>query len=210
MALDCLPQVLSFYLRVHTEGQPPNCTWDYLDSVTSQLLTVLKKGMLTQDIQHDKLVEFCVTLILPWTIWYSNCWSKIVLVKQRLLVSVLCLPLSCQLQVAEVFNWSSFQSSFAKNMNLNQYYNRCLERAWGVLPFFNHSLFIPPVLLFIWVAILQMCILLCFIHGSFSNVSGMTSCRAAIGILASIWFWTRIWCNPSWHDTSICNIWEPW
>ncbi|KAL6287660.1 hypothetical protein ACE6H2_012050 [Prunus campanulata] len=62
MALDCLHRVLRFYLSVHTEKQPPNRTWDYLDSVTSQLLTVLKKGMLTQDVQHDKLVEFCVTI----------------------------------------------------------------------------------------------------------------------------------------------------
>ncbi|KAH0718786.1 hypothetical protein KY285_014817 [Solanum tuberosum] len=62
MALDCLHRVLRFYLSVHGDSQPPNRVWDYLDSVTSQLLTVLRKGMLTQDVQHDKLVEFCVTI----------------------------------------------------------------------------------------------------------------------------------------------------
>ncbi|KAK1562074.1 hypothetical protein Q3G72_005797 [Acer saccharum] len=62
MALDCLHRVLRFYLSVHAANQAPNRIWDYLDSVTSQLLTVLKKGMLTQDVQHDKLVEFCVTI----------------------------------------------------------------------------------------------------------------------------------------------------
>ncbi|KAJ4826862.1 hypothetical protein Tsubulata_039605 [Turnera subulata] len=62
MALDCLHRVLRFYLSVHAANQPPNRIWDYLDSVTSQLLTVLKKGLLTQDVQHDKLVEFCVTI----------------------------------------------------------------------------------------------------------------------------------------------------
>lgn len=62
MALDCLHRVLRFYLSVHAANQAPNRIWDYLDSVTSQLLTVLRKGMLTQDVQHDKLVEFCVTI----------------------------------------------------------------------------------------------------------------------------------------------------
>lgn len=62
MALDCLHRVLRFYLSVHAANQPPNRIWDYLDSVTSQLLTVLRKGLLTQDVQHDKLVEFCVTI----------------------------------------------------------------------------------------------------------------------------------------------------
>ncbi|XP_057768555.1 uncharacterized protein LOC130988663 isoform X1 [Salvia miltiorrhiza] len=62
MALDCLHRVLRFYLSVHGDTQPPNRVWDYLDSVTSQLLTILRKGMLTQDVQHDKLVEFCVTI----------------------------------------------------------------------------------------------------------------------------------------------------
>ncbi|XP_042060292.1 protein furry homolog-like [Salvia splendens] len=62
MALDCLHRVLRFYLSVHGDKQPPNRVWDYLDSVTSQLLTILRKGMLTQDVQHDKLVEFCVTI----------------------------------------------------------------------------------------------------------------------------------------------------
>ncbi|KAJ6861185.1 hypothetical protein NC651_037306 [Populus alba x Populus x berolinensis] len=62
MSLDCLHRVLRFYLSVHAASQALNRIWDYLDSVTSQLLTVLKKGMLTQDVQHDKLVEFCVTI----------------------------------------------------------------------------------------------------------------------------------------------------
>lgn len=62
MALDCLHRVLRFYLSVHGDSQPPNRVWDYLDSVTSQLLTIIRKGMLTQDVQHDKLVEFCVTI----------------------------------------------------------------------------------------------------------------------------------------------------
>ncbi|XP_028764810.1 uncharacterized protein LOC114722858 [Neltuma alba] len=62
MALDCLHRVLKFYLSVHAANQATNRIWDYLDSVTSQLLTVLRKGMLTQDVQHDKLVEFCVTI----------------------------------------------------------------------------------------------------------------------------------------------------
>ncbi|XP_047335140.1 protein furry homolog-like [Impatiens glandulifera] len=62
MALDCLHRVLRFYLTVHGDYQQANRVWDYLDSVTSQLLTILKKGLLTQDVQHDKLVEFCVTI----------------------------------------------------------------------------------------------------------------------------------------------------
>ncbi|PKA53442.1 hypothetical protein AXF42_Ash012384 [Apostasia shenzhenica] len=62
MALDCLHHVVKFYLRVYASYQPKNRVWDYLDSVTSQLLTVLRKGLLTQDAQHDKLVEFCVTI----------------------------------------------------------------------------------------------------------------------------------------------------
>ncbi|KVH92614.1 Armadillo-like helical [Cynara cardunculus var. scolymus] len=62
MALDCLHRVLRFYLSVHGNSQPPNRVWDYLDSVTAQLLTILRKGMLTQDVQHDKVVEFCVTI----------------------------------------------------------------------------------------------------------------------------------------------------
>ncbi|XP_020234237.1 uncharacterized protein LOC109814268 [Cajanus cajan] len=62
MALDCLHRVLRFYLSVHAANQAPNRIWDNLDSVTSQLLAVLKKGLLTQDVQHDKLVEFCVTI----------------------------------------------------------------------------------------------------------------------------------------------------
>ncbi|KAL8137973.1 hypothetical protein V2J09_003974 [Rumex salicifolius] len=62
MALDCLHRVLRFYLSVYAPNHPQNRVWDYLDSVTSQLLTVLRKGMLTHDVQHDKLVEFCITI----------------------------------------------------------------------------------------------------------------------------------------------------
>ncbi|XP_042508982.1 protein furry homolog-like isoform X1 [Macadamia integrifolia] len=62
MALDCLHRVVRFYLNVYADYQPRNRVWDYLDSVTSQLLTLLRKGMLTQDVQHDKLVDFCVTI----------------------------------------------------------------------------------------------------------------------------------------------------
>uniref|UniRef100_A0A7N0UI30 ARM repeat superfamily protein n=1 Tax=Kalanchoe fedtschenkoi TaxID=63787 RepID=A0A7N0UI30_KALFE len=62
MALDCLHRVLRFYLSVYAHLEPKNRVWDYLDSVTSQLLTILRKGMLTQDVQHDKIVEFCVTI----------------------------------------------------------------------------------------------------------------------------------------------------
>ncbi|XP_065026588.1 uncharacterized protein LOC104000586 isoform X1 [Musa acuminata AAA Group] len=62
MALDCLHRVVKFYLNVYADFQPKNQVWDYLYSVTAQLLTVLKKGLLTQDVQHDKLVEFCATL----------------------------------------------------------------------------------------------------------------------------------------------------
>ncbi|KAJ1281752.1 hypothetical protein BS78_04G329700 [Paspalum vaginatum] len=62
MALDCLHRLVKFYLNVYADYQPRNHVWDYLDSVTSQLLTILKKGLLNQDAQHDKLVEFCVTL----------------------------------------------------------------------------------------------------------------------------------------------------
>ncbi|KAL8161301.1 hypothetical protein V2J09_012790 [Rumex salicifolius] len=61
-ALDCLHRVVRFYLSVYAPNHPPNRVWDYLDSVTSQLLTILRKGMLTQDAQHDKVVEFCVTI----------------------------------------------------------------------------------------------------------------------------------------------------
>ncbi|RZC73804.1 hypothetical protein C5167_049284 [Papaver somniferum] len=62
MALDCLHRVVRFYLNIYADYQPRNRVWDYLDSVTAQLLTVLMKGLLTQDSQHDKLVEFCVTI----------------------------------------------------------------------------------------------------------------------------------------------------
>ncbi|CAH8364627.1 unnamed protein product [Eruca vesicaria subsp. sativa] len=62
MALDCLHRLMRFYLGVYAATQPPNRIWDYLDSVTSQLLTVLRKGLFTQDVQQDKLVEFCVTI----------------------------------------------------------------------------------------------------------------------------------------------------
>ncbi|KAD7479458.1 hypothetical protein E3N88_02594 [Mikania micrantha] len=62
MALDCLHHVTRFYLGVHGRSQPSNRVWDYLDSITSQLLTLLRKGMLTHDTQHDKLVQLCVTI----------------------------------------------------------------------------------------------------------------------------------------------------
>ncbi|XP_052624495.1 uncharacterized protein LOC111876656 isoform X2 [Lactuca sativa] len=62
MALDCIHCVTKFYLSVHGESQQSNRVWDYLDSVTAQLLTALKRGMLTQDVHHDKLVELCVTI----------------------------------------------------------------------------------------------------------------------------------------------------
>ncbi|XP_078448512.1 ARM repeat superfamily protein isoform X2 [Wolffia australiana] len=62
MALDCLHRVLRFYLNVYANYQSKNHVWDCLDSVTSQLLNALKRGMLTQDAQHDKVVEFCVTI----------------------------------------------------------------------------------------------------------------------------------------------------
>lgn len=62
MALDCLHRVLRFYLSVYAQLEPKNRVWDYLDSITSQLHTILRKGMLTQDVQHDKIVEFCVTI----------------------------------------------------------------------------------------------------------------------------------------------------
>lgn len=62
MALDCLHRVMRFYLSIYASRDVQNRTWDYLDSVTSQLLTILRKGLLTQDVQHDKLVEFCVSM----------------------------------------------------------------------------------------------------------------------------------------------------
>ncbi|KAH9290702.1 hypothetical protein KI387_034819, partial [Taxus chinensis] len=62
MALDCLHRGVRFYLNVYADHHPKNRVWDYLHSVTSQLLAFLKKGSLIQDIQHDKLVEFCVTI----------------------------------------------------------------------------------------------------------------------------------------------------
>ncbi|RVW44781.1 hypothetical protein CK203_081883 [Vitis vinifera] len=55
MALDCLHRVVRFYLNVRSQNHPKNRVWDYLDSVTSQLLTFLRKGMLTQD--QDSLSE---------------------------------------------------------------------------------------------------------------------------------------------------------
>ncbi|KAG6553135.1 hypothetical protein Mapa_005194 [Marchantia paleacea] len=62
MALDCLHRVLRFYLNVYADSQQKNRVWVYLHSITSQLLASLKKGSLTQDVQHDKLVDFCVTI----------------------------------------------------------------------------------------------------------------------------------------------------
>ncbi|KAI5056545.1 hypothetical protein GOP47_0028363 [Adiantum capillus-veneris] len=62
MALDCLHRAVRFYLNVYADIQPKNRVWDYLHSVTSQLLALLKKGSLTLDAQHDKVVEFCLTI----------------------------------------------------------------------------------------------------------------------------------------------------
>ncbi|KAK4740478.1 hypothetical protein SAY87_032410 [Trapa incisa] len=62
MALDCLHRVMRFYLNFYASSHAQNRTWDYLDSVTSQLLTLLRKGLLNQDVQHDKFVEFCVSM----------------------------------------------------------------------------------------------------------------------------------------------------
>ncbi|GMH01923.1 hypothetical protein Nepgr_003762 [Nepenthes gracilis] len=62
MALDCLHRLVRFYLSVYAPSHHSYRVWDYRDSVTSQLLTILRKGMLTQDGQHDKLVDFCVTI----------------------------------------------------------------------------------------------------------------------------------------------------
>ena len=62
MALDCLHRVLRFYLNVYANNQLKNKVWVYLHSITSQLLANLKKGYLTQDAQHDKLVDFCLTI----------------------------------------------------------------------------------------------------------------------------------------------------
>ncbi|KAK1325349.1 hypothetical protein QJS10_CPA01g00159 [Acorus calamus] len=49
MALDCLHRVVRFYLSVYADYQPRRHVWDYLDSVTSQLLAFLKK-----DVTKDK------------------------------------------------------------------------------------------------------------------------------------------------------------
>lgn len=62
MALDCLHRVLRFYLNVYANSQPPATVWECLHSISTQLLSSLKKGSLTQDVQHDKLVDFCVTI----------------------------------------------------------------------------------------------------------------------------------------------------
>lgn len=62
MALDCLHRVLRFYLNVYANSQPHHQVWDHLHSISHQLLASLKKGSLTQDVQHDKLVDFCVTI----------------------------------------------------------------------------------------------------------------------------------------------------
>ena len=62
MALDCLHRVLRFYLNAYANNQAKNRVWVYLHSITQQLLASLKKGSLTQDVQHDKLVDFCVTI----------------------------------------------------------------------------------------------------------------------------------------------------
>jgi hypothetical protein len=62
MALDCLHRILRFYLNVYADSHQKNRVWVYLHGITSQLLSTLKKGALTQDSQHDKLVDFCVTI----------------------------------------------------------------------------------------------------------------------------------------------------
>ncbi|XP_024392551.1 uncharacterized protein [Physcomitrium patens] len=62
MALDCLHRVLRFYLNVYAASQQQEKIWLYLNSIATMLLTNLKKGSLTQDVQHDKLVDFCVTI----------------------------------------------------------------------------------------------------------------------------------------------------
>ncbi|KAJ7549297.1 hypothetical protein O6H91_07G048400 [Diphasiastrum complanatum] len=62
MALECLHRVLRFYLNVYAESQQQNRVWMTLHSVTAQLLACLKKGFLTQDVQHDKVVDLCVII----------------------------------------------------------------------------------------------------------------------------------------------------
>ncbi|XP_024526381.1 cell morphogenesis protein PAG1 isoform X1 [Selaginella moellendorffii] len=62
VALECLHRVLRFYLNVYAESQPQNRVWMTLHSVTAQLLSCLKKGFFTLDVQHEKLVDLCVTI----------------------------------------------------------------------------------------------------------------------------------------------------
>ncbi|GAA0169626.1 scaffold/adaptor protein [Lithospermum erythrorhizon] len=62
MALDCLHRILRFYMSIYSNSQPTTRVWDCLDSVSTQLLMLLRKGLLTLDTQHDKLVGFCVTI----------------------------------------------------------------------------------------------------------------------------------------------------
>ncbi|KAL3692961.1 hypothetical protein R1sor_006612 [Riccia sorocarpa] len=62
VALDCVHRVLRFYLKVYADSHQKNRVWVYLHNTTSQLLACLKKGSFTQDVQHDKLVDICVTI----------------------------------------------------------------------------------------------------------------------------------------------------
>ncbi|KAL2624356.1 hypothetical protein R1flu_008601 [Riccia fluitans] len=62
VALDCVHRVLRFYLNVYAESHQKHRVWVYLHNTSSQLLACLKKGSLTQDMQHDKLVDICVTI----------------------------------------------------------------------------------------------------------------------------------------------------
>ncbi|GJW15283.1 furry homolog-like protein [Tanacetum coccineum] len=53
MALDCLHHVLRFYMSVHGNSQPPNRVWDYLDSVTAQLLTIPQERVMLTGMKTD-------------------------------------------------------------------------------------------------------------------------------------------------------------
>lgn len=124
MSLDCLHRVVKFYLNVYADYQPKNHVWDYLDSVTSQLLTVLKKGLLTQDVQHDKLVEFCVTLAesnldfamnhMILELLKSDSLSEAKVIGLRALLAIVMSPTNQQFGL-EVFhgNTSWFHTSFS-------------------------------------------------------------------------------------------------
>ncbi|CAI5980131.1 unnamed protein product, partial [Closterium sp. NIES-64] len=62
VALDCLHRLVHFYLSVYADGQPKSRVWEKLEGITKQLMTSLKKGVLSQDMQHDRLVDLCVTV----------------------------------------------------------------------------------------------------------------------------------------------------